>query len=132
MAAITLSQTQQFTATVPGGGAATWTVDGIAGGNGTVGTISSAGLYTPGTGAGAVGAHTVVASSAANPSQSASAVVAVTDLPGVYTYHNDLARDGVNAQEYALTTANVNTQSFGKLFSCTRRRRHLRTAALGR
>ena len=28
-------------------------------------------------------------------------------------------RDGANTQEYALTTANVNTSSFGKLFSCT-------------
>jgi len=41
-----------------------------------------------------------------------------TDLPGVYTYHNDLARDGVNEREYSLTPANVNAASFGKLFSC--------------
>ena len=34
-------------------------------------------------------------------------------------YHNDLARDGANSQEYALTTANVNAATFGKLFSCT-------------
>jgi hypothetical protein len=33
-------------------------------------------------------------------------------------HHNDRARDGDNAQEYALTPANVNTRSFGKLFSC--------------
>jgi hypothetical protein len=38
---------------------------------------------------------------------------------GVYTYHNDLSRDGVNAQEYALTPATVNTATFGKLFSCS-------------
>src|SRR5207248_3735163 len=42
-----------------------------------------------------------------------------TDLTGVFTYHNNLARDGVNAQEYALTTATVNKKTFGKLFSCT-------------
>jgi len=112
-AAITLTRTQQFTATVPGGGTATWTVDGIAGGNSTVGTISSAGLYT----AGSAGVHTVVATSAANSTQSATATVAVTDLAGVYTYHNDLPRDGANTQEYALTTANVSS-SFGKLASC--------------
>jgi hypothetical protein len=120
IAALAVSQTQQFTATVPGGGAATWTVDGIAGGNATVGVVTSGGtsggLYTAGT---AVGTHTVLATSVANPSQSGSAVVAVTDLTGVYTYHNDLARDGANMQEYALTTANVNTSSFGKLTSCT-------------
>ena len=43
--------------------------------------------------------------------------IGVTNLSGVYTYHNDLARDGVNNQEYALTPANVNTSGFGKLFS---------------
>ncbi len=116
IAGITLWQTQQFTATVTGGGGATWTVDGVASGNSTVGTISSTGLYTPGT---AVGTHNIVATSIANSSVSGSAVVAVTNLAGVYTYHNDLARDGANAQEYALTTANVNTTNFGKLFSCT-------------
>jgi hypothetical protein len=116
VAAMTLSQTQQFTATFPGGGATAWTVDGIAGGNSTVGLVSASGLYTAGT---AAGRHTIVATSVAYPSLSANAVAAITDLAGVYTYHNDLARDGTNAQEYALTTSNVNTSSFGKLFSCT-------------
>ena len=116
-AAIALTRTQQFTATVPGGGAAAWTVDGIAGGNSTVGTISSAGLYTAGSAGGSAGVHSIVAKSVANSTQSAAATVAVTDLAGVYTYHNDLSRDGANTQEYALTTANV-TSSFGKLASC--------------
>ena len=114
-AALASSQTQQFTATVPGGGPASWTVDGVAGGNSAVGIINSTGLYTAGT---APGTHTVVASSVAAPTQTASATVAVTDLAGVYTYHNDLARDGANTHEYALTPANVNTSSFGKLTSC--------------
>ena len=38
--------------------------------------------------------------------------------PGVYTYHNNLARDGTNTQESILTPANVNGSTFGKLFSC--------------
>jgi hypothetical protein len=113
-AALTLTRTRQFNATVPGGGNATWTVDGIAGGNSTVGVISANGLYT----AGVAGTHNIVATSVANTTQSASAVAAVTDLTGVYTYHNDLARDGANTQEFALTPANVNTGSFGKLASC--------------
>ena len=115
-AAIPLTRTQQFTATTPGGGAATWTVDGIAGGNSTVGLIGATGLYTAGT---AAGAHAIVATSIANTTQSANAVVAVTDLAGVYTYHNNLARNGANSQEYALQTSTVNTASFGKLASCT-------------
>ena len=113
-AALTLARTQQFIATVPGGGEAAWTVDGIANGNAAVGSITSTGIYTAGT----AGVHTVVATSLANPTQSASAIAAVTDLAGVYTYHNDAARDGANTQEYALTPANVNTSSFGKLASC--------------
>ena len=113
-AALTLNRTQQFIATVPGGGEAAWTVDGIANGNAMVGTITAAGVYT----AGVAGVHTIVATSLANSAQSASAVAAVTDLAGVFTYHNDAARDGANTQEYALTPANVNSTSFGKLASC--------------
>lgn len=44
--------------------------------------------------------------------------ITVTDLAGVYTYHDDPARDGVNDREYALSPARVNVASFGKLFSC--------------
>ncbi|HME34384.1 MAG TPA: hypothetical protein VKF84_04025 [Candidatus Sulfotelmatobacter sp.] len=112
------TQTQPFTPTVTGNmgnSNVTWSVDSIAGGNPTVGTISASGLYTPpATG----GTHTVTATSVALSTASASASVAVTDLPGVFTYHNDLSRDGANTQEYALTSSTVNTSSFGKLFSC--------------
>jgi hypothetical protein len=100
---------------VPGGGAATWSIDGIAGGNSTVGTIDATGLYAAGS---AAGVHAVVATSIANSAMSANAVAAVTDLAGVYTYHNDLARDGANAQEYALQVSNVTPASFGKVASC--------------
>lgn len=115
LAALTAAQTQLFTATVPGGGAATWTVDGIAGGNGTVGTISTSGRYKPGTTA---GSHTVAATSVAYPALSGTAVAAVTALGGVYTYHDDLARDGANSQEFALSPSTVSATSFGKLFAC--------------
>ncbi len=36
----------------------------------------------------------------------------------VGTYLNDAARSGANTHEFALTPTNVNTASFGKLFSC--------------
>ncbi len=111
-------QTQQFNATVTGNVhdlTVTWSVDGIADGNATVGTISASGLYTPPpTG----GTHTITATSVALSTASASASVAVTDLPGVFTYHNDLSRDGANTQEYELAPAMITTATFGKVFSC--------------
>ncbi|MFZ0412289.1 MAG: hypothetical protein WBS18_11750 [Candidatus Acidiferrales bacterium] len=64
------------------------------------------------------GSITVTATSVADVTKSATASIGVTNLTGVTTYHDDLSRDGVNAQEYALTTANVATATFGKLFSC--------------
>ena len=46
---LNLDLTQQFNATVTNAtnSAVTWQVDGVAGGNTTVGTISASGLYTP-------------------------------------------------------------------------------------
>ena len=114
-AIVVTTQTQQFTAWVTGASSVTWSVDGVTGGSSTVGTITTAGLYTPPS---AAGAHTVTARSIANSANSASASIAVTDLAGVFTHHNDVSRDGINTQEYALSPANVNTNTFGKLFSC--------------
>lgn len=65
------------------------------------------------------GAYTVTATSITDPTQSESTTVGITDLPGVFTYHDDPARDGANDQEYALTPTNINSSAFGKLFSCT-------------
>ena len=64
------------------------------------------------------GVYTVTATSVADATRSATMTVAVTDLPGVYTYHNNLARDGANTQEYALTPTLVGSSAFGKLSSC--------------
>ena len=75
-AALTLTQTQQFTASV---NPVTWSVDGIAGGNSTVGTISAGGLYTP---PATAGAHTVIATNATTPTQTGAAAL----LPWGATY----------------------------------------------
>jgi hypothetical protein len=115
LAPLTRSQSQQFTATVPGGGAATWSVEGVPGGNAAFGMINASGLYSPGS---ALGRHTIAATSVASPSQSGTAVAALTNLAGVYTYHNDSTRTGQNLQEYALTPATVASAKFGKLWAC--------------
>ena len=116
-AVVAVTQTLQFKATANGDptNSVSWSVDGVAGGNAAVGTISTSGFYTPPAGA---GVHTVQATSTVDTTKSASATIAVTDLAGVVTYHNNLARDGTNTQEYALTTSSVKTATFGKLFSC--------------
>src|SRR5262249_19532829 len=59
-ASATPGQTEQFTASISGvvSTAVTWAVDGVTGGNSTVGTISSGGLYTAPS---AAGRHTVKA-----------------------------------------------------------------------
>ena len=118
-AAVTIWQQQQFVATVvndPLNQGVNWQVDGLPGGSSTVGTIDATGKYTPPSNA---GPHLVTAVAVANSTVAGTASIAVTDLAGVLTYHNDLARDGVNGQEYALAPSNVNTSTFGKLFSCS-------------
>ena len=116
-AALSTGQSQTFAATVTGNTvtAVTWEVDSIPGGNSSVGTVSATGVYSPPT---AAGPHTVVARSVADSTATASASVFITDLAGVFTYHNDLSRDGVNSQEYALNTSTVKAATFGKRFSC--------------
>ena len=119
-AAVTMSasQTVQFTATVandPSHSGVTWSVDNNNGGTAATGTISAAGLFTPGT---QPGVHIITATTVVNAAVSASSTVAVTDLAGVYMHHNDLQRTGQNLQEYALTSASVSSPAFTKLFSC--------------
>jgi chitodextrinase len=111
---LTISQTLTLAATVAndvGGAGVTWSASA---GSFTAQTNSSAAYVAPNT----AGLITITATSIADSTKSASAILGVTDLNVVGTYHNDNARDGANTQEYALTTANVNTASFGKLFSC--------------
>jgi len=113
---LTLTQTQQFTANVVGTGntAVNWSVDGVASGNPTVGTISSTGLYTPPP---AVGSHMITATSVADANQQASVPTVITDFPGVFTYKYDNGRTGQNTTERLIAPSNVNSTNFGLLFS---------------
>ena len=61
----------------------TWTVDGVAGGNSSVGTIVGSGLNATYTAPAAAGSHTITATSTADPTKSASSTAAVTTSTGV-------------------------------------------------
>lgn len=118
---LTFSQAFPFSATVQndvGAAGVTWSATG-AGCPGTCGAFgqvtSTSATYIAPNFAGLVA---VTATSKADGTKSASATIGVTDLTGVTTYHNDLSRDGANIHEFALTPANLNTTTFGKLFSC--------------
>ena len=111
--------TVQFTATVSGttNTAVTWQVNGVPGGNSTVGTISSDGLYTAPAVQPNPSTVTITAVSQADPTKSGSATASIAAFPGTFTYRNDTARTGQNRQELALTPATVNATRFGKVFS---------------
>ena len=115
---LTTGQSQTFAATVTGSSTTTvtWEVDTIPGGNSSVGTINASGVYTPPS---SPGTHTVGARSVADSTVAGTASAAITDLDGVFTYHNDKARDGANTKEYALNTSNVKSATFGKRFACS-------------
>src|SRR5205814_86666 len=111
---LVVSQKLDFTAVVQNDSAnqgVTWSASGGTFSN----TSSTSATYTAPS---SPGVYTITATSVLDVTQSASATIGVTDLTGVTTYHNDLARDGVNSQEYALTKSNVSPSTFGKLFSC--------------
>lgn len=118
-AALTVTQRLTVVATTNDTAGVTWSVSPGGSGGSFSPTTSASGANVTFTAPSAAGVYTVTAASVTNTTVSASFTVGVTDLAGVYTWHDDLARDGANPREYALTTANVGTSTFGKLSSCT-------------
>ncbi len=115
-AGLTLTQQQTLIATTNDNAGVTWSASPSGGAFAPAASASGVGVTF--TAPATPGVYTLTATSVTDATRSASVTVGVTDLAGVYTYHNDVARDGANTQEYALTAANVGTATFGKLFSC--------------
>src|SRR5436305_1348966 len=92
LATVAARGTQQFTATVQNTSntAVTWQVNGVTGGNATVGTISSSGLYTAPASPATV---TVTAVSQADTTKSASAQVTITPVIGIAFYVSTTGSD---------------------------------------
>lgn len=121
-AGLTVTQTLSLTATTTDAQGVAWSASGSSCSGNSCGTFAGSpsltGVPVTYTAPATAGVYTITATSVTDSTQSVSITVGVTDLTGVTTWHNDLSRDGVNPQEYALTTSNVATATFGKLFSC--------------
>jgi hypothetical protein len=92
--------TQGFSATVAGTAstAVTWQVDGIAGGNATVGTISSSGLYTAPAVVPSPATVQITAVSVADPGSSATVAVTVVGATTTSTGSGGTGSAGTTAE----------------------------------
>lgn len=121
-ATLTVEGTQQFTATVQNTNntAVTWQVNGVAGGNPTVGTVSSSGLYSAPAVVPNPATVTVTAISQADAAKSASAQVTITAVIGrafyVSTTGNDSNPGTLTAPWKTIQHAANSVQAGGTVF----------------
>jgi hypothetical protein len=113
-AIVATSTTQQFTATVTGiaNTAVNWTVNGTAGGNSTVGTISASGLYTAPSSIPTPATVTVTAADQASPSLTGTASVTVINPPNnqqAQSFPIKLGTTGGNVNDFTIN---------GKIITC--------------
>jgi hypothetical protein len=108
---IVVGQSRQFTAAVSGtkNTSITWSVNQVAGGNSTTGTISSTGLYRAPSASPAGGSVTVAATSTASASVSASAAVAIQDIVAVSPASASVQTGG--SQQFSATVNGVRNTS---------------------
>jgi len=121
-AALTLEQTATLSVSTNDPSGVTWSLTPAGGSFAPAQSVT--GTSTTFTAPSTAGSYTIKATSVTNPAVSSRIALGVTGLAGVFTYRNDVSRDAVNAQEYALTAGSggtggsVGTGTFGKLFSC--------------
>jgi len=121
-AGLVINQALPVTATLNDSAGVTWSATGSGCSGASCGVFSSttskSAVPVTYTAPAVAGVYTIKATGVTNTAETFSSTVAVTDLAGVTTYHNDQYRDGANTQEYALTPSTVTTSTFGKLASC--------------
>ena len=122
-AGLAITQTLNVAATTNDTAGVKWSASGASCSGTACGSFSAgsslSGVSVTFTAPGAAGIYEITATSVSNITTSASITVGVTDLSGVYTWHDNLNRDGSNTQEYALTPSLVTTSTFGRLFTCS-------------